>query len=184
MKIFCLTLAFCLPSAAIAQDLPVKMQRFCLPSDATIIESEFATPLEALRAVNTILDQGDMLTIEGNTATFQDAWIGGPDFTVRANHNDTVVMDRGLIMEGGPGCNAWRQASGVQPRCDWEIATLPNVDLSAEPTGTAFMVWETLLLRGDDLTLVRVESGGREVTSKTYNCDDPAALLRYMRVGD
>ena len=173
-----------LPLSALAQDIPAPMQRFCLSNEATAEEKEIVAPIDALKAANALLDQGSMLTITGSKATFQDAWIGGPDFLVRANHNNVVLMDRGLLMEGGAGCNAWHQEYGSAPNCDWKIAPLPRVDMSAEVSDTAYMVWETLVLTGNDLTMIRVMSGGREISTETYACDDPQELLRYMRKSD
>lgn len=159
---------------AVDESLPTKY--ICVSADPIDTEQVPKTALEMLEFVNGTLDAAAVLEFHGEEAKFGSMLSIEPKISVLARHNDVSVLERGFIMDGGPGCDALRQPpTGT---CDWTYLPIMPEDQSS--VGSR-LVWEFYTLKSSVLSRTTILSGQHEPITETWDCSDAEMIDRYLR---
>lgn len=162
--------------AAHATDDPLPTKYICVSADPIDAEQVPKTALEMLEFVNSTLDAAAVLEFHGEEAKFGSMLSIEPKIRVLARHNDVSVLERGFIMDGGPGCDAFLDPpSGT---CDWTFHPILPGNQSSISTR---LVWEFYTLKYSTLTQTTIFSGQHEPTTVTWHCSDAEMIDRYLR---
>ncbi len=164
-------------SAAVSQDElePFPSAYFCVSAAPLEPEEVPRTAIEMLEYIERQLRTGRVLQFNGGSADFENYL---PDFpyTVHARHNDVSILSRAYLMDGGPNCDAFR--SEPYGQCDWSFREPTTRDESSKGVR---LVWETLVLDRNQLTLTTIYSGEAENTVEVFDCTDGADVSLLMR---
>ena len=95
--------------------------------------------------------------------------------------NDVVIMERGYLLDAGPGCDAFADLTGPQvyPECHtWTVKPLTAEDVSSKQIR---LVWERLTFRRKSLEREFIYSGDKKPTVIDYSCEDFDTIARYAK---
>ncbi|WP_126156322.1 hypothetical protein [Paracoccus haematequi] len=163
--------------AAYAVDDPLPTKYICVSADPIDADEVPRTTMEMLEFLNDTLDAAAVLEFHGDEVKFSHAFPSEPKIRVLTRHNNVSVFERGLIMDGGPGCDALQDPpSGT---CNW---TFHPISAGDQPSISTRLVWEFYTLKSSVLSQTTISSGQQEPITETWDCSDAEMIDRNRPV--